>query len=44
MLLGLRSVIRREYSITTVRVTYSIDFEHSQCVSEHNLVSTAVNQ
>jgi len=44
MLFGLRSVIHREYSIITVRVTYFTDFEHSQWVSERNLVSIAVNQ
>jgi len=38
MLFGLRSVIHCEYSISTVRVTYAIDFELSQWVSECNLV------
>jgi len=28
MLFWLRSVIHCEYSISTVRVTYAIDFEH----------------
>jgi len=44
MLFGLRSVIYCEYSISTVHVMYAVDFEHSQWVSERNLVSTAVNQ
>jgi len=30
----LRSVIHCEYSISIVRVTYAIDFEHSQWISE----------
>jgi len=42
MLFGLRSVIHCEYSISAVRVTYAIDFEHLQWVSVLNLVSTGL--
>jgi len=38
MLFGLRSVIDCEYSISAGRVMYAIGFEHSQRVSERNLV------